>query len=246
VDLNSANFFNFQLSDRHADCLGFLDLIFMMLGQMKNVWSLAAAGLMLAQTLGYADEIVYDNTKAYLGQVRYNSFEYGDEIRLGGTARTVTTFLFQYYSEFIANGNETFKVKFYANDGSVYSPGYVRPGTLLFETGFQPVLSGFQSHTFSGLNFTAPDNMTFTVQFFNISQTPTDRAGLVYYGPPTVGSSFDDFWSRNGEGVFTPYNTSDLKDNFAARVIAVPEPGVLAIGAAGVALLALARRRNRR
>lgn len=218
----------------------------MMSGRMNTLWSLMVAGLLLTQVLGQADEIVYDNTKSYLGQVHYNSFEYGDEIRLAGTARTVTTFLFQYYSEFVATGDEMFKVKFYANDGTTYSPGFVRPGTLLFETGFQPVLSGFQSHTFSGLNFTAPDNLTFTVQFFNIPQTPNDRAGLVYYGPPTVGSSFDDFWGRNGAGVFTPYNTPTIKDNFAARVIAVPEPGILAICAVGAALLAAARRRNRR
>lgn len=216
----------------------------MMPGQNKLKGLLLFGMWVLTAAPSQGQEIVYDNTKSYLGQVSYNSFEYGDEIRLAGTSRVITTFVLQYYSDLIASGDEMFKVRFYENNGTVFSPGFVRPGTLLFESGFQPVLNGFQSHTFSGLNFTAPDNLTFTVQFFNISQTPRDRAGLVFYGPPTVGNSFDDFWSRNGDGIFLPYNTPGIKDNFAARVIAVPEPGVIAMAAAGLGLMALARRRK--
>ena len=64
------------------------------------------------------------------------------------------------------------------------------------------------------------------------------------YGPPTTGSSLNDFWQRDAGGAWSlrQINNGSTLADFAARVSAVPEPGVLALGGLGVLLLAALRR----
>src|SRR4030095_1943422 len=48
------------------------------------------------------------------------------------------------------------------------------------------------------------------------------RAGLLFYGVPSVGASFDDFWELLPTG-WGPLARDDVpKNNFGARILAVP------------------------
>ena len=90
---------------------------------------------------------------------------------------------------------------------------------------------------------TLPDTFTWTVQFSNLGASQT--GGLLLYGPPTLpGSSFNDFWQKDGAGNWSlnQINNGNTLADFAARVSAVPEPGVLALGGLGALLLAGLRR----
>ena len=193
-------------------------------GPAKTAWlSILASALSLPVLAG---EIVYDNSAHYLEKVLYSGTEYGDEINLGGVARTVTDFIFEYYGDFIPQGDEVGRVRFYANDGGTYAQGYTRPGTLLYESGFFPLDPGQHSQAFNVPSIVVPDTLTWTVEFRGLTMLAGDRAGLLNYNPVTVGSpSRNDFyWKKDPNGWAPHGTTSGVPLNFGARVIAVPEP----------------------
>ena len=78
---------------------------------------------------------------------------------------------------------------------------------MLYESDPIAVAAGYNSVAVSGLLIEVPDTITWTVQFFGVDGTEGDRAGLVLHDPPSVGSSFDDFWVNNGEVIYNA--TSD-------------------------------------
>jgi hypothetical protein len=84
--------------------------------------------------------------------------------------------------------------------------------------------------------------LVWTVKFSGIEGS--EHAGLLYYNPPTVGSSFDDYWLNNGTG-FQLVDSSGIVDNFAAQVTAVPEPSTIALILAGAGALGAARLRRK-
>jgi hypothetical protein len=190
-------------------------------------------------------EVVYDNTANYLGSYANESREYGDEIVLTGTARTVTDFFFEYFGDFVASADEAGKIRFYKND-DVLNEFQVAPGTLIYESGFFPLNSGYNTRHITGLNVEVPDNFTWTIEFKGISMTLGDEAGLVFYHPIVRGSSFDDYWAKQPNGRFALFGYPDLKNNFAALVIAVPEPSTLAITGIALGLLGFLRFRRGR
>ena len=212
---------------------------------MKNLILLAAVfgSFVLGGAARSRGEIVFDNTGEYKDVTFYTSFEYGDEIKLGGSSRIVTGFSFEYYSDFIAAGAERARVRFYENDG----PGrYASPGTLIWESSYFPVrgrnatdpLSGFHLQTFGGLNVPVPDNFTWTVQFEGLLGTPGNRATLLVRDPIKVGSSFRDFWlNLNGNWSLYHFTNFDPPANFSILIHAVPEPGILTLAAIGGGLL---------
>src|ERR1043166_3660550 len=59
--------------------------------------------------------------------------EFGDEIVMAGTSRTITDFFFYYYADFVSTGPEAVKVRFYKNDlpYSLGSETIFAPGTLI-------------------------------------------------------------------------------------------------------------------
>jgi hypothetical protein len=192
-----------------------------------------------------AGEVVYDNLDHYLNRYANEKREYGDELELTGTARTVTDFLFEYYGDFVPGADERAKIRFYQND-YVLSEFQVAPGTLLFESGWFPITPGRNARQISGLNVDVPDNFTFTIEFAGLTMTKGDEAGLLFFHPISKGNGFDDYWARDTRGNFALYKYPDVKNNFGAQVIAVPEPGttfLAVLGLVGLGGFAAVRRR---
>lgn len=180
--------------------------------------------------------IAYDNSSTDLSNKGYgvNGTEFGDQITLApGTPRTVTEFKFEYFLNAIGSG--TAQVFFYKNDGAATQVTQGNetvtvnaPGTLLYSSPVLTLGTQFQTADISGISVDVPDSFTWTVKF-NVGQN--DTAQLRLYDPPTVGSSFADFWQNSG-GSWNTYlfDNGATPANFAARVYtAVPEPGTIAL-----------------
>jgi hypothetical protein len=188
-------------------------------------WSLPAVFLSALLVCSFSvfsvqAEIVYDNLDTYLGRYANEKREYGDELELAGTARTVTEFAFEYFGDFVPSADEMAKIRFYKND-VVISQFQVAPGTLLFESGWFPISPGYNSRRLVGLNVNVPDNFTFTIEFRGLSMQLHDEAGLVFYDPISLGNSFNDFWIREPRGNFALYGYPGVKNNFGVQVTAV-------------------------
>jgi hypothetical protein len=203
---------------------------------------LLAAALLSTSVLSIAQNTVYDNTTTDKGQFYFSNNQYGDQINLlAGTDRTLSQFSFYYF--FSGNlGSASAVLRFYDNTGAGGAPGNA------FYTGDPFTLqNGNNTETinFSGATTPVilPDSFTWTIQFSSLG---TDQAGLLLYGPPTVGSSFTDFWENTLTG-WTPMGITGHPEgvDFAARVTAVPEPSVLALGALA-ALIGAAKYRKLR
>lgn len=233
--------------------------------RLKSNWSGRLAewiglGLMLAAAA--QAEIVYDNsatpvlTSEGIPRAQFSVAEFGDEIQLRpGLARIVTQFLFEYYGDFIKQGDERVRVRFYENNGRVAGTTQsgqpiLAPGRLLYDSGPKPLEPGYHSMDLPGLDVTVPDSFTWSVQFLGLSGNVGDRAGLLLYHPPTVGASFTDFWllvDQEWQGfLIRDENNRVVPANFGARVIAVvPEPTTMALAGLGALLLLGAHRWRR-
>ena len=127
-------------------------------------------------------EIVYDNSQNYSGTYYPPSppnIEYGDQIVLRGTARNVSEFRFEYFGEFTPTGQETVRVRFYANDGPG-DPQYEfshPPKTLLYESSPLPIHAGFNVLALRGLSVPVTNTFTWTVQWGGLSGSVSNRAG---------------------------------------------------------------------
>ncbi len=215
--------------------------------------SLALFFCVLAGQSAARTEIVYDNTATPTGNGFHPSnLEYGDEIQLQpGLARLVTDFYLEYFGEFIAQGDERVRIRFYANNGPDVEPGpktILAPKDLLYESAEIKITPGFHQIPLTGLAVEeVPDTLTWTVKFSGLSGAVGDRAGLLLYNPPTVGKSFNDFWQL-ADSTWTTHQIDGgaVIANFGARVVAiVPEPGVVALSAVGGLLwLGIARLRR--
>ena len=163
--------------------------------------------------------IIYDNTANFEQLFNDSTLENGDEIRLAGTARVVTEFSFEYYGEFAISGDETARVRFYEMNGAPGDNAFATPGTLLYESASFNIASGYKTVTISDLALYVPGNaFTWTVDFDGTSAQ--ESVGLLYYDPPTIGSSDPYFWEKEN-GVWSAVATDDAGNNFAARVTAV-------------------------
>ncbi|MDX1951789.1 MAG: hypothetical protein SFY81_06370 [Verrucomicrobiota bacterium] len=179
--------------------------------------------LLTTPTQAAEAEVVYENSQNYLAQFRPSPFEYGDQITLTGENRIITDFGFEYFARFTSSGDEYARLRFYRNDGPEFKPGYEAPKTLFYDSGLFSLEAGFHSVFASGLNLQVPDEFTWTVQFYGIDSSADEAAGLLFYSPPTTGSSSDDFWEREN-GVWRVEQTPDQLDNFAAKVTAISGP----------------------
>ena len=194
---------------------------------MTIVWHslrrVIAGAVLLAPTAGWA-ELVYDNSREYSTNFVAHTFEYGDEIRLAGSARTVTSFQFELYGEFTPQSVVNVRLRFYAND---VAGQFLAPGTLLYQSELLRVAQGFNALAVSGLSVPVPNSFTWTVAFSGLTMTAGDQAGLVLYGNPSVGSSLNDYWQKGGRGwQLYRFPGGIPVANFAARVYALPDPQV--------------------
>ncbi len=115
---------------------------------------------LIRMTTSFASEIVYDNTLNSLNGYSPAAGEYGDQITLAGTNRLIDTFTFSYYVWGLIDGDETARIRFYANDGS----GGI-PGTQLYDSGLLALSPsiGVNDFAVSNISVLVPDTITWTV-----------------------------------------------------------------------------------
>jgi hypothetical protein len=191
----------------------------------ETAWALFAA-LALAGTLSApAADIVYDNSTNFTLVDYETTDEYGDEVYLAGTSRAITEIQIEYYADFVAQGDEVARVRFYENTGPFWegNSDYPTPASPpLYEQTF-PIQQGYQVEILTVPNVVVPDHFTWTIQFLGISQTATnDRAGLLFYDTPTVGSSPADFWEFVPPDGWGAVAVQGVTNNFGCRILAAP------------------------
>jgi len=174
----------------------------------------------LSQAL-FPTEIIYNNSSGSRDFRRSSIDEFGDEIIFGGTFREVVIFRFEYFGEFVPQGDETCTVRFYLNDDdSDGRPGFERPGTMIYESETFTIFPGFNSVALTDLDLTVPNRITWTADFDGLSGLGGDRASLVFSDPPSIGKSFDDIWkkTRSGLWVAARFNANPVA-NLAAQFV---------------------------
>lgn len=191
----------------------------------------AAAAINTAQ----AQIVAYDNSSDPV-EGRFspadNSLEFGDQVTLVGDANVVTEFRLEYYSsEAVGNG----VIRFHANDGASVG-GVPSPGSVLFESSPFNLAADFNTVEVTGISVPLSDDFfTFTIEFNDL--LGTQDVGLLLRNPPLIGSSFDDIWVRDSSGDWALQQIQFSTANFAAQVVAVPEPGTVALALMGIGSL---------
>ena len=211
--------------------------------------------LLVAASTSWA-ATVFDNTSTNRSQVfpvatytvggsSVTVTEIGDQVTLSGSDRRITDMLVGYaLTSANTNRNETATLNIYKDNASGV------PATLLFSSapvtltlapnGAEAIFQGI-SADLQGAN-----TVTWMLNFGDVDAGET--LGLVLFGNPTIGVSFDDIWVRAG-GTFELKNIPGAfqPEAFYARIIAVPEPNTLALlvlgGVACLGFRQLLRRR---
>ena len=185
-------------------------------------------------TVGLADTVVYDNSINRLGPSFSSTNEFGDQVTLSGSVTKITSFEIDYFLNHGASGDETARIFLYANDGAGG-----KPGSLLFDSisvaNTIPLIRGYDHILFQGLSISVPQSFTWTIKFGGVDSV--EFAALLLSNPPTVGSSYDDYWEKVG-GDWITKRSEVTPFNFSAQFSAVPEPTMLQYGfMAGLAWL---------
>jgi hypothetical protein len=167
-------------------------------------------------------DVLYDNSQYFLTNFYSTTLQFGDEIKLADTNRTVTEFSCEYFGDYVPTGQERARLRFYVADGPDIDPRPEKtiraPGTVLYDSGPLPIGPGFNALLVRGLAVRVPQVMIWTVEFAGLAGTNGNKAGLLFYDPPTVGSSFDDFWVKQGDGWRLMRLGGNPVANFSSRV----------------------------
>jgi hypothetical protein len=200
------------------------------------------AGIVLAASLAVtasAQTTVYNNTTTYqnqsvgLANLPAGVVEFGDELNLvpGPSGRTLSALKIEVFGAGLS-GDEQATLHLYSIAGNLTN-GYTL--SSIGTGGPAAIVNGFNTLTYTdpALVLPANDKLVWTVSFTGVNGA--ERAELPIYNPPTVGSSLDDFWTKNGSGTFTLFRfpSGNPVGNFAANVTAVPEAGTIAYGLVG-------------
>jgi len=238
---------------------------------MRTTIPKKAPALLLASVLlmgaSASAEIIYSNTNSD-SNLRFGpTTQFGDEIILAGTARTLTSFSFEYWAlnaGTVSPGlspTAAVQVRFYINDGPLFNT-YATPGTKFYDSG-PFVIGTFGATDRNTVNYTTADflaagwngfiptnSFTWTVEFSGLDGN--DAAGLDVYYPPTVGSSpakennrLDDYWVLRGSWALETNSVAGVgvDMSFGAQFTAVPEPSTMVFGVlGGLGLLVFGRR----
>jgi hypothetical protein len=186
--------------------------------------------LLIAWTMPVAvAELVYDNSANSLNIFLSRQEEYGDEVNLAGTARTLTVLEFQVVGETNLPAGATVVFRFYLNNGPFPPPPDPRirpPGDLLYQSAAIPIRAGVQPIRIEDVLIPVPPRVsaTWTVQFSGTGTQAGERAGLQVYHPPVVGSSFKDYWVRDADRFRLYVLDENNGASFAARFEAEPDP----------------------
>ena len=218
-----------------------------------NTGLTAAACLAVSAFMGVtaSAQTIFDNSSGPLGQrTGEGNAEIGDQVIFAGTARTVSQVQFEYFVTPGGSGNETAQLFMYSIDSATKLPS-----TLLYSSptfNLVPATgAGFGTATISGISVDVPDQIAWTVSFSGLEGN--ESAGLLFYNPPSVGSSptFDpgdgtqhDFFLRHNVSGWQVLDTPNLVDNLNVRFTAVPEPGTVALMLGGLLTMGLIRRRK--
>jgi hypothetical protein len=168
-----------------------------------------------------ASQTIYDNTDNYLIEYNETLLESGDQVQFAGSNRVIDYFAFEYFAKLTTtpSGNEKARVRFYLNDGAVGANPAPTPGTLLYDSGMATITSGVRTVEISDLNVFVPSNtLTWTVEFSGLDSTET--AGVLFYDPPTVGSSGNFLWQKE-TNVWAAVAREGLTNNLSALFTAV-------------------------
>ncbi len=237
-----------RTASRRAQVEGNLKQILdLMKSTFQTKWLPVVVGLgFIAQTAGAATPVptlVYDNTTTPLNAYFATQTEAGDQISPPGGGWIADTFSFEYFASGLS-GNETAKVRFYANDGPSITGtvGGDTPSTVLYESPSFKLINGNIPVTvtdLASLNVLLPKSFTWTVSPSGVDGS--EIFGLKLYNPPIVGSSLDDVWQSVG-GDWQLKQVAGHVANLGAQLIAVPEPGSMTLLGLGAAALFLRRR----
>jgi hypothetical protein len=236
---------------------------------LNRIMGLRTAGCLAVSVLLGASTsaaIIYDNTETFFGERtgEPNGTEIGDVVIFGGTDRLLSEIHIEYFLGGNTGGNEMAQVFMRAMDGPVLSGTTRAPGTLLYSTPAFNIESGYHTIDVTGIGgVTLPDSVAYTVIFSGLEAHPEtvavddEVAGLLFYSSPGTGvgtnpTFFDPVANaqvqysirRASDGTWDLLNHPGVNDNFGARIVAVPEPGTLAILLGGLAMLGLVRRRK--
>jgi len=174
-------------------------------------------------------ELVYDNSTNNRSIYVALTEEFGDEVDLAGSARVLSAMTFSVVGETSMPTNTSARFRIYKNNGPILPIEGIRipsPGELLYESGDIPIEVGVHSLRITDIAVPVPESFTWTVRFRGAGTEPGTRAGLEVYHPPTVGSSFRDYWVRAEDGFQLQLLDGGASASFAARFEAIPDPPV--------------------
>ena len=174
-------------------------------------------------------ELVYDNSTNNRSIYVALTEEFGDEVDLAGSARVLSAMTFSVVGETNMPANTSARFRIYKNNGPILPIEGIdipSPGELLFESGDIPIEIGVHSIRITDIAVPVPESFTWTVRFRGAGTEPGTRAGLEVYHPPTVGSSFRDYWVRAEDGFQLQLLDGGASASFASRFEAIPDPPV--------------------
>jgi hypothetical protein len=236
----------------------------------KSGWLVIGA---LALGLSAKADVLFQNNSTDLNtRFTDGSLEFGDQIFLNSPGPAyITNFSFQYYG-IGGNANGSFvgqhvsvDVRWYLNNGTPTTSGYATPGTLVYDSGAVNLgPTAASTLTFNTANGDFPvfpagtgtngwyvpgDTLTFTVQFSGMGAG--DQLGVDLFSPPTVGSTYVDYWQNNGTAANPSWvlleNVNGTPVDIGQEWMGtpVPEPSALALSLVGGLGLLMAVRRFR-
>jgi len=181
-----------------------------------------------------AQMTVYNNTSTWIGQsaaMPAGKVEFGDEITLANLASgaTLSALKVEVFGQGLS-GDEQATLRLYNIAGNA-TDGYTL--AQIGGPNSAAIGNGYTTLTYTDPALVLPSKLVWTVSFSGVEGA--ERAELPIYNPPTVGSSFDDFWTKDGSGNFALFRfpSGNPVGNFAANVTAVPEAGTIAYGLVG-------------